>query len=99
MKSRFRLLMRSATALAVLGAVIVPVVLPAPAQAWWGPGAVVGGTLLGLGIGAAVAGAYAPRVYYPPPVYYVPPPAYYYAPPPAYYVPPPPPPVAPAPGY
>jgi hypothetical protein len=42
----------------------------------WGPG-VVGGALLGLGVGAAVAGAYAPPAYYPG---YYPPPAYYAAP-------------------
>jgi len=54
----------------------------------WGPGAIVGGALLGLGVGAAVAGAYAP----PPAYYYPPPPAYYYPPPAApYYAPPPPP--------
>ena len=37
----------------------------------------------GLGVGAAISGAYAPR-YYAPPAYYAPPPVYY-APPPAYY--------------
>jgi hypothetical protein len=41
----------------------------------WGPG-VVGGALLGLGVGAAIAGAYAPPPYYAP-GYYAPPPAYY----------------------
>lgn len=53
-----------------------------------GPGvgaAIVGGTLLGLGVGAAIA---APRYYAPPPVVYAPPPVYY-APPPVYYAPPP----------
>jgi len=50
-------------------------------------GAIVGGALLGLGIGAAVASAVAPPVYYaPPPVYYAPPPVYY-APAPVYYAP------------
>src|SRR6185437_12266884 len=56
----------------------------------YGPGPAIAGTLLGLGVGAAVAGAFAPPpVYYapPPPVYYAPPPVYY-APPPAYYPPP-----------
>src|SRR3954469_7556275 len=51
-----------------------------------GPGAVVGGALLGLGVGALLA---APYVAPPPPVVYAPPPPAYYAPP-AYY---------PAPGY
>lgn len=50
--------------------------------------AIVGGALLGLGIGAAVAGALAPPVYYaPPPVYYAPP-AVVYAPPRVVYGPP-----------
>ena len=58
-----------------------------------GPGAIVGGALLGLGVGALLAApAYAPPpvVYAPPPAYY-PPPAYAYAPayaPPPYYAPP-----------
>jgi hypothetical protein len=51
----------------------------------WYPGAVVGGALLGLGVGAALA---APYYYAPPPAYY-PPPAPYYAPPPGYAPPPP----------
>jgi hypothetical protein len=42
----------------------------------WGPG-VVGGALLGLGVGAAVAGAYAVPPYYAPGYYAPPPPAYY----------------------
>lgn len=70
----------------------------------YGGGAIVGGALLGLGVGALLARPYyaPPPVYYaPPPVvyaapptYYAPPPAYYasppayYAPPPAYYAPP-----------
>ena len=49
---------------------------------------VIGGTLLGLGVGAAIAGALAPPpvvVAPPPPVVYAPPPpAYYYGPPPSY---------------
>jgi hypothetical protein len=56
-------------------------------------GAVIGGALLGLGVGALVGGAYLaqPRVYAaPPPVYYAPPPVYYAPPPRAYYAPPPP---------
>jgi hypothetical protein len=55
----------------------------------YGPGPAIAGALLGLGVGAVVAGALAPPpVYYaPPPVYYAPPPVYY-APPPAYYPPP-----------
>ena len=51
-------------------------------------GAVVGGALLGLGLGAVLGGAVlAPRPYYTPsPVYYPPaPPGYYGGPPPAYY--------------
>ena len=51
----------------------------------FGPGAVVGGALLGLGVGALIAGQ--PRYYAPPPVVYVPPPVVY-TPPPAYYAPP-----------
>lgn len=51
-----------------------------------GPGAIIGGALLGIGAGALIAGALAP----PPPVYYAPPPPAYYPPPPAYYAPPPP---------
>ncbi len=45
-------------------------------------GAIVGGALLGLGIGALAARPY----YAPPPVYAAPPPVYY-APPPVYYAP------------
>ena len=55
-----------------------------------GPGAIVGGALLGLGVGALLAAPYAappPVVYAPPPVYY--PPTYAYAP--YQYAPPPPP--------
>ena len=54
-------------------------------------GAIVGGALLGLGIGAVLGGAVAappPAVIYappPPPPRYPPPPAVYYAPPPAVY--------------
>jgi hypothetical protein len=45
-------------------------------------GAIIGG-IIGLGLGAAIAGA-APPYYAPPPVY-APPPAYYAPPPPAVY--------------
>jgi hypothetical protein len=60
-----------------------------------GPGAVIGGALLGLGVGAVIGGALVappPVVYAPPPaVVYAPPPAVVYAPPPAVvYAPPPP---------
>ncbi len=49
-------------------------------------GAVIGGALLGLGIGAVIGSAIAqPPVYAPPPVYYAPPPTYYAPPPPVYY--------------
>ena len=56
----------------------------------FGPGAIVGGALLGIGVGALLAAPYVA----PPPVVYAPPPAYYPAPayayaPPAYYAPPP----------
>ena len=59
-----------------------------------GPGAIVGGALLGLGVGALLAAPYyaapPPVVYAPPPRAYYPPPAYAYAPayaPPPYYAP------------
>ncbi len=51
-------------------------------------GAVVGGALLGLGVGALIGGAIAssqPAYQPPPPVYYAPPPPGYYAPPPPVY--------------
>ena len=52
-------------------------------------GAVVGGALLGLGVGALLGGALAssqPAYRPPPPVYYAPPaPGYYAPPPPVYY--------------
>jgi hypothetical protein len=61
-----------------------------PAEAYWrrghwfGPGPAIAGAIVGLGVGAAIAGAY-PRPYYaPPPVVYAPPPVVY-APPPVYY--------------
>jgi hypothetical protein len=48
----------------------------------------VAGAILGLGVGAAIAGAYAPRYYGPTPYYYAPPPVVY-APPPVVYGAPP----------
>jgi len=53
-------------------------------------GAVIGGALLGLGVGALLGSTLAPppQAYYaPPPVYYPPPPQQYYnaPPPPVYY--------------
>jgi len=50
-------------------------------------GAVIGGALLGLGVGAVLGGALAagPPVYTPPPVYYAPPAPAYAPPPPVYY--------------
>jgi hypothetical protein len=50
-------------------------------------GAVVGGAILGLGVGALIGGALAssqPAYRAPPPVYYAPPPGYYAPPPPVY---------------
>lgn len=61
-------------------------------RGWRGPGfgPVIAGTVLGLGAGALIGGALAPRPYYPPPpVYYAPPPVYYAPPPPVYYYGPP----------
>ena len=96
---RSRIALTALTGLAIFAATTVA----APdAQAQWrrygygyrgyGPGAIVGGAVLGLGIGALLAApAYAPPpvVYAPPPAYY-PPPAYAYAPAyPAPYYPPP----------
>ena len=58
---------------------------PATANAYYyhgyrgfGVGPFIGGTVLGLGLGAVIAGA--PRYYAPPPVVYAPPPVYYPAP-------------------
>ncbi len=51
-------------------------------RGYYGPGAFVGGALLGLGIGALAARPY----YAPPPVVYAAPPVVY-APPPVYYAP------------
>jgi hypothetical protein len=52
-----------------------------------GRGAIIAGTVLGLGAAAVIAGALAPPP--PPPVYFAPPPPVVYAPPPAYYAQPP----------
>ena len=54
----------------------------------FGVGPFIGGAVLGLGLGAVIAGA--PRYYAPPPVVYAPPPVYYPAPAyvaPGYYAP------------
>jgi hypothetical protein len=68
---------------------------PPPAQARNNVAPAIIGGLIGLGIGAAIAGSTPPppNGYYqrPPPAAYYPPPAGYYAPPPRYYAPPPPP--------
>jgi len=61
----------------------------------FGGGAIVGGALLGLGLGAVIASQ--PRYYAPPPVVYAPPPVYY--PPPYYAAPAYAAPAYPAPGY
>ncbi len=63
-----------------------------PAQARGNAAPAIIGGLIGLGIGAAIAGSAQPPPYgyqAPPPAYYPPPPGYY-APPPQYYAPPPP---------
>lgn len=57
---------------------------------YYGPGPGVAGAIIGLGVGAAIAGAFAtppPYYYYapPPPVYYAPPPVFVPPAPPAYY--------------
>jgi hypothetical protein len=73
----------------------VMLALPATSHAWrggwgWGPGAFVGGALLGAAITAPYY-AYPPPAYaYPPPAYAYPPPAYAYPSPPAYAYPSPP---------
>ena len=95
---------RNLLAAALAASTLVASVAVTPAEAQWrggygyhyghrgfGPGAIVGGALLGLGVGALLAAPYVvpppPRVVYapPPPAYYYPPP-YAYAPP-AYYAP------------
>lgn len=83
-------LVASAAALSLVAGIAMSAT---PAQAQWrhgwggpGPGAVVGGAILGLGVGALLAAPYyarPPVVYAPPPAYY-PPPAYAYAPRPYY---------------
>jgi hypothetical protein len=73
----------------VVAAMFVAIVAPSPpAQA----DSAVPGILLGIGIGALIAGSTQPPPYgygQPPAAYYPPPPGYY-APPPQYYAPPPP---------
>ena len=92
---------RLAASLAAIPLVAGLTLAAAPAQAQWrggygggfrGPGpvgAVVGGALLGLGVGAVLGAPYyrPPVVYAPPPAYYPPPPPYAYAPAPYYYAP------------
>jgi hypothetical protein len=73
-----------------VAAIFVAIVAPSPpAQA----DSAVPGILLGIGIGALIAGSTQPPPSYgygqPPAAYYPPPPGYY-APPPQYYAPPPP---------
>ncbi len=86
--------------LAVVPVVTVGLLAATPAEAYWnrgggwhrggwGPGPAIAGAVVGLGVGAALAGAYAPRYYAPPPVVYAAPPPVVYAAPPAYYAPPP----------
>jgi hypothetical protein len=78
---------------AIISVALVGVILalPATSHAWrrggrgwgWGPGAFMGGALLGAAI-AAPYYAYPPPAYYPPPpVAYTPPPTYGYPTPPA----------------
>ena len=86
------ILLAASALVATLGSTV------SPAQAQWrrhnhyygpGPGAIVGGALLGLGVGTLLARPYyapPPVVYAPPPAYYAPP-AYAYAPPPYAYAP------------
>ena len=73
--------------------VAVGLLAASPADAYWrrgygyrgfGVGPAIAGAVVGLGVGAALSGAYARPYYAPPPVYYAPPPVVY-APPPAYY--------------
>jgi len=85
-------LARSCAALALSAAFLGPTAMPAAAQHWpdrghWryehgdnDAGAVIGGALLGLGVGALLGGAFAA----PPPAVYAPPPVatYPYPPPP-----------------
>jgi hypothetical protein len=81
---------------AVAALMSAAIVFAPPAEAKRGnAGAAIVGGLIGLGIGAAIAGStppppvgYAPpppAYYPPPPMYYGPPPGYYAAPPPAFY--------------
>lgn len=93
-------MIRSLATLVMAATLAVPFVATATAQHYEhgrggyyhdNTGAIVGGALLGLGLGALLGGALVP----PPPVVYAPPPYYYYryGPPPYYaypYAPPPP---------
>jgi len=71
--------------------VAASVTIAPPAQARSAAPAILG-ALIGIGIGAAIAGSTPPPPvgYYPPPPAYYPPPPGYYGPPPGYYAPPPP---------
>lgn len=71
--------------------------IPPPPPAVGVAGALAG-AVVGLGVGAALAGVVHPA-YIAPPVVYVPPPSLAYGAPPVVYAPPPPPPYAPPPGY
>jgi len=95
-------MIRSISALALAAILAIPLAGPAAAQHdrdrgrpayrhddrghGGNGGAVVGGALLGLGVGALLGGVIAAPAYAPPPaVYYAPPPPAYYAPPPPVY--------------
>jgi hypothetical protein len=82
---------RARLIVAALMAAAIVFAPPAEARRGYAGAAIVGG-LIGLGIGAAIAGSTPPPPvgYYPPPPAYYPPPPMYYGPPPAYYAPPPP---------
>jgi hypothetical protein len=75
--------------LVVAAVFVATAALSPPAQA---RGSAVPGILLGIGIGALIAGSTQPppNRYGQPPAAYYPPPPGYYAPPPQYYAPPPP---------
>jgi hypothetical protein len=81
------------TRVVVAAAFAAIVALSPPARAANNVAPAIIGGLIGIGIGAAIAGSTPPPpaygYYQPPPAYY-PPPAAYYQPPPAYYAPPPP---------
>jgi len=71
-------LLRTAGAVALTAAAVLPLTVPTSAHAWWRAG-------WGWGWGPGIY--IAPPVVVAPPVYYAPPPAYY-APPPVAYAPP-----------